>query len=454
MRASFLLVNIAIGVSDSAEREPGLGTLDGICIGLSVYAQPRPKTFLESYDVKRFKSCLLSILCVCALQAVAQAQPVPQLASPQPVVPQPQAQARGPLPIPAAPELPVKSYVLMDFDTGSVLANQQADLQVEPASITKVMAAYVVFHELRAGRLQLTEPVPISEKAWRMEGSRMFAKVGDTIPAEQLILGMIVQSGNDSTIALAEHIAGSEASFVSVMNDYAKKIGMQATNFTNAAGMPDAQHYTTATDIARLARQVVQEFPEYYKWYSVREYTWNNIRQYNRNQLLARDASVDGMKTGHTASAGYCLVSSAKRGEMRLIAVVMGAESEAARTSQSQSILNYGFRFFETHQLYAAGTVLSEPVLWKGDSEKLGLGLSAPLRLVIPRGHYERLSASMELVNPIVAPIEKGKVLGTVRVRLGKELLAERPLVALNAGPEGGFLRRMGDGFSLWWQSE
>jgi len=399
-------------------------------------------------------NCLRAVCAALLLSATALAQPVPAPAPAPAAVPKPQVQPSGPSPIPAAPTLPVKSYITIDFDTGSTLAEQAADLRVEPASITKIMAAYVVFHELRAGRLKLEDQVTISEKAWRMEGSRMFAKVGDQIPVEQLVLGMIVQSGNDSTVALAEHIAGSEEAFVALMNNFAAKIGLAGTNFSNAAGLPDAQHYSTARDIATLARTIITEFPDYYRWYAVREYTWNNIRQYNRNQLLARDASVDGMKTGHTESAGYCLVSSAKRGDMRLIAVVMGSESESARTAQSQTILNYGFRFFETHQLYAAGAALSTPAIWKGELESLPVGIAEPLRLVIPRGHYERLNASMELVSPIVAPIAKGATLGKVRVRLGKELLAERNLIALESGVEGGFFANMGDSITLWWRSE
>jgi serine-type D-Ala-D-Ala carboxypeptidase (penicillin-binding protein 5/6) len=375
-------------------------------------------------------------------------------AIPKPEVPSPEPSPSGPLPIPAAPLLPVKSYIVMDFDTGTVLADQNPDERVEPASITKVMSAYIAFHELRSGRLKLTDLVTISEKAWRMEGSRMFAKVGDKIPVEQLILGIVVQSGNDSTIALAEHIAGSEEAFVAVMNSYAQKLGLTNTKFVNAAGLPAPEHYSSARDIANLARQIIEEFPEYYVWYSVREFTWNKITQYNRNQLLARDSSVDGMKTGHTQSAGYCLVSSAKRNEMRLIAVVMGSESEALRTSQSQTVLNYGFRFFESHQLYAAQVPLKQMELWKGESDTLDVGLTQPLKLVIPRGHYERLNAMMDITTPLIAPIEAGRKLGTLRVKLGNDVVAQRDLVAIKAGAEGGMFKRMTDGFSLWWQSE
>jgi serine-type D-Ala-D-Ala carboxypeptidase (penicillin-binding protein 5/6) len=380
--------------------------------------------------------------------------PTPQVTTvPRPEVPTPQA-VQASMPIPEAPVLPVKSYVLMEHETGQILAEQNANERVEPASITKVMAAYVVFHELRAGRAKLTDLVEISERAWRMEGSRMFAKVGDKIPLEQLMLGMIVQSGNDSTVAIAEHLAGTEDAFVAMMNNYAKKLGLTGTNFTNSPGLSSPEHYTTARDVAQLARAVVNEFPDYYKWYSVREFTWNNVKQYNRNQLLARDQSVDGMKTGHTENAGYCLVASAKRQDLRLFSVVMGSDSEGNRTQQSQAVLNYGFRFFESHQLYAAGQVLKEPEIYKGDSDTVKLGVANALRIVIPRGHYEKLSASMELPSLLSAPIAKGQALGMVRVKLQDKLVAERSLVAIDAVAEGGFFSRMADGIALWWRSE
>ena len=389
--------------------------------------------------------------------AATPAVPTPQVPKPQvprPEVPVPQTLQPGMMPIPAAPVLPVKSYILMEFETGQVLAEQNSSLRVEPASITKIMAAYVIFEELRAGRLKLTDEVTISEHAWRMEGSRMFAKVGDKIPVEQLVLGMIVQSGNDSTVALGEHVAGTEEAFVTMMNAYLQKMGLAATNFTNAAGLSDPNHYSTAADIAQLARIIIRDHSDFYKWYAVREFTWNNVKQYNRNQLLARDQSVDGMKTGHTENAGYCLVASAKRQDFRLISVVMGSESESMRTQQSQAVLNYGFRFFESHQLYAANQVLKEPEIYKGETDTVSLGVQNPLRIVIPRGHYEKLAASMELPSLITAPITQGQVLGHVRVRLDNKLVAERDLVALKAVPEGGFFKRMSDGVALWWRSE
>jgi serine-type D-Ala-D-Ala carboxypeptidase (penicillin-binding protein 5/6) len=405
---------------------------------------------------------VLAAFVIAASSALAQdAVPVPQSQLPAPVasapnVPVPVSQlpataANAAMPLPPQPSLPVKSYVLMDYDTGQVLAEQDADKRVEPASITKIMAAFVVFEELKAGRLKLTDLVTISEKAWRMEGSRMFAKVGDQIPVEQLMLGMIVTSGNDSTVALAEHLGGTEDAFVSMMNTYAQKYGLKNTRFANSAGLSHPDHYSTARDIAALARIIIEKHPEYYKWYAVRKYTWNNVEQYNRNQLLARDSSVDGMKTGHTSSAGYCLVSSAKRDDFRLVAVVMGSESETLRTSQSQAVLNYGFRFFESHQLYANAQKLKSMELYKGEADAVDLGVQNGLRVVIPRGHYTKLQAAMEVPNVLIAPVTQNQAIGRVRVRLDGKLLAERPLVALQAVPEGGFFSRMADSIALWW---
>lgn len=397
-----------------------------------------------------FARLMLVLLCALCLPVLAQQSATPPLPGsnlpPRPVP--------APAPLPAPPSLDASSWLLIDFDTGQVLAERAAQERVEPASITKVMAAYVLFGELRAGRLQLEDEVRISEQAWKtgLSGSRMFAPVNARVSVKDLLLGMIVQSGNDASVALAEHVAGTEEAFVAMMNTQARELGMHGSHFTNSPGMPDPQHYTTAADIALLARAVIREFPEYYKWYSVREFSFNGIRQYNRNSLLGRDPTVDGMKTGHTQSAGFCLVSSAKRDAMRLIAVVMGSKSDKARADQSQALLNYGFRFFETHELYAARQPLSSKELWKGAVDKVDLGLDEDIRVVIPRGHYDRLKASMELPQVLVAPVSKGQALGTVRVRLDNKLLVERPLVALEEGLEGGIFRRLGDGIALWWR--
>ena len=350
------------------------------------------------------------------------------------------AQAK-PVPVPAPPQVAAESYLLIDFDSGKVLAEKDADKQVEPASITKLMTAYVVYHELEAGRLSLDEKVTISEKAWRMGGSRMYLELGSQVAVEELLKGLIIQSGNDASVALAEHIAGSEEAFVDVMNQYAAKLGMTGTYYKNSTGWPDKQHLTTARDIAKLAAAIIREFPEHYKRYSEKVYTYNNIKQYNRNKLLWRDKSVDGLKTGHTESAGYCLVSSAKRGDMRLISVVLGAKSEKARASVSQSLLNYGFRFYETHKLYAAGEILSHARVWKGDSENVALGLMRDLNVTIPRGSYKNLQALMDVDANLEAPIKKGQELGVVRITLNDIDLQRAPLVALNQVERGSLLQ-------------
>lgn len=396
------------------------------------------------------------LLLVAACGALAQTPtptPTPAATLPKPALPRPATPTPA---IPDAPALPVKSAILMDYATGQVLAGQAADERVEPASITKVMVAYVLFHELKAGRLKLDDMVRVSENAWQrgLGGSRMFVNANSEVPAKDLILGMIVQSGNDATIALAEHVAGTEEGFVQQMNAWARQIGMVNSNFTNTPGLPGDEHYSTARDIAILSRRMIAEFPEYYDWYKTPEYTWNGIRQYNRNALLRRDDSVDGIKTGHTERAGYCLASSAKRGDMRLIAVVMGSESEAKRAEQSQALLNWGFRFFETHPLYKAGDALTETRLWKGEVEKVPLGIAEDLVVVIPRGRYGDLKAQMDLPSLLVAPVEQGAAIGSVRVTLDDKPVAERPLVALAAGPEGGLWRRMVDGFWLWFEDE
>lgn len=394
---------------------------------------------------------LISLLLLVATSGALAQTPTPAL--PKPSLPQPATPTPA---IPDAPVLPVKSAILMDFATGQVLAGQAADERVEPASITKVMVAYVLFHELKAGRLKLDDKVRVSENAWQrgLGGSRMFVNANSQVPAKDLILGMIVQSGNDATIALAEHVAGSEEGFVQQMNAWAKQIGMVNSNFTNTPGLPGDEHYSTARDIAILSRRMIAEFPEYYDWYKTPEYTWNGIRQYNRNALLRRDESVDGIKTGHTESAGYCLASSAIRGEMRLIAVVMGSKSEETRAQESQSLLNYGFRFYETHKLYTKGQVLAEPKVWKGEVESVQLGVADDVLVVIPRGKYEQLKARMDLPSLLIAPVEAGQKVGNVSVSLDGKPLIERPLVAIAAAPEGGIWRRTVDGFWLWFEDD
>jgi len=345
------------------------------------------------------------------------------------------------LPVPAAPEVAAKNYLLVDYASGMVLAEKGADEPIEPASITKMMSTYVVDKEIEAGRLSLDDLVTISEKAWRMGGSRMYVEVNSKVTVRELLKGIIIQSGNDATVALAEHIAGTEEAFVQLMNQYAAELGMDNTTFVNSTGWPDPEHLTTARDIAILATARISEFPENYSLYAEKQYTYNNIKQYNRNKLLWRDETVDGVKTGHTESAGYCLVASAERSGMRLISVVLGTDSEKARADVSQALLNYGFRFFESHTLYTEGEALSRSRIWKGEFEEVPVGLAQDLTVVIPRGAYKDLDASMDIDNNIEAPIAQGQQLGVVNVSLDGELLESVPLVALQPVERGNLFR-------------
>ena len=355
-------------------------------------------------------------------------------------------------PVPPPPQVAARAWLLVDAHSGRVLAEKNADQRMEPASLTKLMTAYAVFHELKNGSVTLDEPVLVSKKAWKMGGSRMFIEVGKRVPVKELLLGMIVQSGNDASIALAEHIGGSEEAFVALMNEHARALGMDNTHFANATGWPHKDHYSTARDLARLTRALITEFPEYYKWYRIKEYTYNGIRQSNRNRLLWLDDRVDGVKTGHTESAGYCLITSAVKGDMRLISVVLGTRSEEARVSVSRALLNYGFRFYDTVRLYAAGEELTRMRAWKGEPGELPLGLAEDLYVTLPRGQRKRLKAHMQVDRLIEAPIEKGRAYGMVQVKVGDEVVAERPLVALMDVPAGGLWRRMVDSIVLLFQ--
>ena len=358
----------------------------------------------------------------------------------------------APLPIPKPPATGARAFIIQDFHSERVLAEQGSDQSVEPASITKLMTAYTVFKELGSGNIALTNMVTISEKAWRTPGSRMFIEVGNQVSVENLLMGMIIQSGNDATVALAEYIAGSEETFAALMNRHAEELGLGGSHFVNSTGLPDKDHYMSARDIAHLSERLIREFPEYYQWYSQKEFTWNDITQYNRNKLLWRDDSVDGIKTGHTDSAGYCLVTSAEKDGMRLITVVLGTKSENARAEASQALLNYGFRFFETHKLYDTDTALTTTRVWKGATESLQLGLDKPLYATIPRGQYKSLDASMSVDNRITAPVTTGQALGTVLVRLGNDVIAEQKLVALQSIEEGSFWQRIMDEAMLYFE--
>ena len=359
------------------------------------------------------------------------------------------------VPIPKPPGIDARSYVLMDYLSGRVLAADKADLQQEPASITKLMTAYIVFVALREKRLSLEEEVLVSENAWRTGGSASggsttFLEVNSRVPVEVLIKGMIIQSGNDATIALAEKLGGTEAGFVQMMNEYARRLGMTNTNFENSWGAPGTKHYASAQDLAVLSRALIREFPEYYRYYSEREFTWNKHTQQNRNGLLARDPSVDGIKTGHTKSAGYGLASSAKRGDMRLISVVLGTGGFKAREDASAALLNYGFTFYETVKVKGAGDVVLKPEVYKGEEDRVTLVPARDVFVTIGRGGAAQLKTTATVKEPVIAPIKAGQALGELTVSDGAAVVARVPLVAKDAVPEGGWWTRMVDGIALW----
>jgi len=354
------------------------------------------------------------------------------------------------VPIPKPPALDARAYVLVDFQSGRVLAGDKADAHMEPASITKLMTGYIVFRAIKEQRLGLQDPVTISEHAWRSEGSRTFADVGTQIPVDTLIKGMIVQSGNDATIALAEKLGGTEDGFVQMMNSYAQELGLRNSHFDNSWGGPGPTHYMSAHDIATLSARLIREFPEEYKLYSVREFVWNGIKQQNRNGLLARDPSVDGIKTGHTETAGFCLASSAKRGDMRLIAVVLGTKGFKQREDASAALLNFGFTFYETVKAKSAGDVVLKPEVYKGDEDRVTLVPAMDVYVTIGRGSAAQLKNTATVKEPVIAPIKAGQVLGELTVSDGKDVIARVPLVAKAAVPEGGWWTRMTDGIALW----
>jgi len=379
---------------------------------------------------------LLSFAVALPFAAIAQSTPPP---------PPPKG-----MPIPAAPSLSANSYILVDFNSGYVLVESNPDMPVEPASITKVMTSYIVFSELASGNIKLTDTVTVSETAWRTGGSRMFIEPSMQPTVEQLMKGMVIQSGNDASVALAEHLAGTEEAFAGLMNHYAEQLGMTNSNFTNATGLPHENHFTTARDVATLSVALIKNFPDYYPWYSEKEYSFNNIRQHNRNNLLWRDPAVDGLKTGHTEAAGYCLAASAMRDGMRLVSVVLGSGSETSRVNESQTLLNYGFRFFETIQLYKAGQELAQGKVWKGEKDQISLGIRDELFITIPRGRYDDLDAQVEMRPELIAPITKGEEVGQILIRIEDAEITSRGLVALETIPEAGFFGRTWDGMNMW----
>ena len=350
------------------------------------------------------------------------------------------------------PAIEAGGHLLIDVHTGHVLSENNADARLEPASLTKIMTAHLVFLEIEAGRIKLDDLVTISEKAWKMGGSRMFIEVGKQVTVKELLKGLIIQSGNDAAVALAEYVAGSEEAFAQLMNKEAARLGATGTQFVNASGMPDPGHYTTPRDIALISRATILDHPDFYAWYAIKDYTYNNIKQDNRNGLLWKDASVDGVKTGHTEAAGYCLVASAVRDGTRLMSVVMGTDSIAAREKASSELLNYGFRFFETRKILSAGAALQQVKIWKGDAEQVPVGVANDVFMTYPRGENESLQAQLLLSSPIEAPVRAGQQLGTVVISLKGEKQKSVPLISLAEVNEGSFFSRMSDALMLWFE--
>ena len=355
-------------------------------------------------------------------------------------------------PVPQPPQINASSYILIDFNTGTVLAEREIDSRVEPASLTKLMTAYVIFKAIEEEQMSLNELVLVSERAWRTEGSRMFIEVGDQVRVDDLLRGMIIQSGNDASVALAEHLAGSEAAFANLMMYYADLLGMTGSSFINATGLPDPNHYMTARDVATLAQAIIREFPNYYQLYSERSFTYNDIQQGNRNTLLRRDPSVDGLKTGYTDSAGYCLASSAIRDNMRLIAVVFGMNSAEARAEGSQVLLNYGFRFFETRRLINVNENVAEARILGGTPAYIPVGLGEEVFLTLPRGTYDDISVQVDINPDLWAPVDIGAQVGDIQILLNDSIVYENTLNALNSSEDAGYWQMLKDYVEDWFQ--
>ncbi|WP_373183521.1 D-alanyl-D-alanine carboxypeptidase family protein [Halomonas campaniensis] len=385
----------------------------------------------ELFSPRRFRAVLLGLLLVVPL-ALAQGVPVPQQPQPQTMIPSP-------------PQLAASSWILMDADSGRVLVEHNADERLPPASLTKLMTAYLVERELDRGNIALDDMVRVSENAWRTGGSKMFIEVDTQVAIRDLLYGIIIASGNDASVAVAEHLSGGEAPFADLMNQHATRLGLHNTNFQNATGLPGENHYSSARDMALLSQYIINDYPEHYAIYAEKYFTYNDIRQPNRNRLLWRDPTVDGLKTGWTTEAGYGLVASAKRDDMRLISVVMGTSSEEARAQETQKLLSFGFRYFETLKLYDRGSVLNTPRIWGGDSNELRVGVDRDVVMTVPRARNEELTARLDIRTDLAAPIQAGERVGTLEVRLGEEVVGEQPLVALETVEEGGLVKRLID---------
>lgn len=357
--------------------------------------------------------------------------------------------AANPL-IPAPPQIAAKGFLLIDAHSGKVLVSKNADEAMPPASLTKMMTSYIATHEIEKGNVSEQDMVRVSIKAWKTPGSRMFIKEGTRVSVGDLLKGIIIQSGNDASVAMAEFIAGSEDAFADLMNQHARLLGMDNTHFMNSTGLPSKHHYTTATDLAKLARAIINDHPDHYGIYAEKDFTYNDIRQPNRNKLLWRDKSVDGLKTGHTEEAGFCLVASAERGGMRLIAVVLGTTSEEARATETQKLLTYGFRYYETRKLYSAGETLETAKVWGGANDQINLGVVEDVYITVPRGQYSSLQASMLVDEYITAGVDAGAEFGSIKVELQDKVVLDQPLVALESVEPGGLIKRLWDQLVLF----
>ncbi len=357
------------------------------------------------------------------------------------------------LPVPPPPTIDGKAYELIDFHSGQVLAGNNAQQRLEPASLTKIMTVYIVAHELKQGNVHFEDKVTVSEKAWHMGGSRTFIEVGKTIPLKDLLMGVVIQSGNDASVALAEHVSGSEEVFVTLMNQHAARLGMKDSHFMNVSGLPHPEHYTTAHDLALLAAAMIRDYPDVYALFKVKEFTFNGIKQQNRNRLLWRDETVDGMKTGHTETAGYCLVAAAERQGMRVISVLLGSSNDKQRATMTSALLNYGFRFYESHKMYSANQPLGQVRVWRGAETQADVGMLTDFYVSVPRNQYKSLAASLNLQESLAAPVVRGQNGGTIKFTLAGKDLVERPLYILKPISEGGFVRRWIDTAWLWVKS-
>lgn len=391
-------------------------------------------------------SCLLFSTVFYALKGVT-AEALPEL-GPIADAPKPEMPVINVTP----PSLEAAAHILIDAQTGKILAQKDADKKRPPASLTKIMTLYVISSALKSGQITLDTEVPISEKAWRTGGSKMFVKVGDKVKVRDLVKGIIVDSGNDACVAMAEYLGGNESSFAIMMNQEAQQLGMLNSHFTDSTGLPDPNHYTTAQDLAILARALISHFPEYYPWYKQKWFTYAGIRQPNRNRLLWHDASVDGVKTGHTEEAGFCLVASAKQADTRLISVVLGSPTDSGRASDSQALLNYGFHFFETHLVKKATDSLGEVKVWKGEKARISVGITKDLYVTIPANQYKNLEVTQEVPKNMTAPIKQGQTVGNLVLKLNGETIATQPLIALESDPEGGFWIQIKDSIKLMLQ--